>query len=163
MQRIVTVGVAILFVVVGLVQAQNRSTAEEAKAMLDKAVAFYQANGPDKAFAAFNDPKGPFVKGDLYIFALDLNGKILAHGTKAGLIGKSGKEIRDANEKNFIEQMVAVAKSKGAGTVDYKWENPGSLVVEKKSSYIEKVDGTILGCGYFTAYEWQTVIPGTPY
>ena len=144
MKRIVIAAVVILFVVVGLAHAQNRSPAEEAKAMLDKAVAFYKANGPEKALATFNDPKGPFVKGDLYIFAVDLNGKILAHGVKAGLIGKSSKEIRDADEKNFIEEMVAVAKSKGAGTVNYKWENPGSLVVEKKSSYIEKVDGVVL-------------------
>jgi len=163
MKRIVMAAVVILFVVVGLAYAQNRSPAEEAKSMLDKAVAFYKANGPEKAFATFNDPKGPFVKGDLYIFAVDLNGKILAHGVKAGLIGKSSKEIRDADEKNFIEEMVAVAKSKGAGTVNYKWENPGSLVVEKKSSYIEKVDGVVLGCGYFTAYEWQRAIPGTPF
>lgn len=55
--------------------------------MLDKAIAFYKSNGPKKAFAAFNNPKGQFVDKDLYIFAVDLNGKILAHGAIAGLLG----------------------------------------------------------------------------
>lgn len=150
------VAVAIfLFVVVSVVHAQDRGNAAEAKAMLDKAIAFYKANGHEKAVAAFNDQKGPFVYKDLYIFALDVNGKILAHGIKPGLIGKGPTEIRDADEKNFIEQMITLAKTKGAGTVEYKWENPQTLVVENKTSYIEKVDTMILGCGYFKAYDWQ--------
>ena len=153
MKRIVIAGVVILFVVVGLGYAQNRGTAAEAKAMLDKAVAFYKAYGPEKAFAAFNDRKGPFVDRDLYVFALDLNGKILAHGAKTQLIGKSMKE------KNFIAEMLAVAKSKGAGTVDYRWENPryveSFVVVEDKTAYIEKVGGVVLGCGYYKGDRWQ--------
>ena len=82
MKRIVLACVIILFVVVGFVCAQDRGTAEEAKAMLDKAIAFYKVNGPEKAFETFNDPKGPFVNKDLYVFAVDLNGKVLAHGAK---------------------------------------------------------------------------------
>ena len=54
---------------------------------MKKGIEFYKANGKDKALAAFNDPKGQFVKDDLYIFVLDLNGKMLAH-TKADLVGK---------------------------------------------------------------------------
>lgn len=154
MKKIVA-AVVIFFVLVGLAYADKRGTAEEAKAMLDKAVAFYKANGQEKALAAFNDPKGPFVQGDLYIFALGLDGKILAHAIKPKLVGKGQMEIRDADENNFIKQMVDVAKSKGSGVIEYKWENPVSLVVEKKSAYIEKVDEMILGCGYFKAYGWQ--------
>ena len=155
MKRIVTAVVIILFLFVGLAYALNRKTAAEAKAMLDKAVAFYKANGPEKAFAAFNDPKGPFVDGDLYIFAVDLNGKILAHAVKPGLIGRNMNQIRDSEGKNFIAEMVELAKAKGTGTVEYKWENPNSIVVEKKTSYIQRVDDVVLGCGYFQAYEWQ--------
>jgi hypothetical protein len=155
MKRIVVAITIILFVVVSFAYAENRGTSAEAKTMLDKAIAFYKANGPEKAVAAFNDPKGPFVYKDLYVFAVNMNGRIIAHGIKPGLIGKSPREIRDADEKNFIEEMITVAKTKGAGTVNYKWENPETLVVEKKTSYIVKVDGVVLGCGYFKAYDWQ--------
>jgi len=142
-------GIVILLMVVGLAYAQDRGTSAEAKALLDKAVAFYKANGQEKAFAAFNDSKGQFVSKDLYIFALDMNGKILSHGANAGLIGKDMMGTKDADGKLFMKEMVETAKTKGKGTVDYKWENPKTKVVEQKSSYVEKVDGVVLGCGYY--------------
>jgi cytochrome c len=142
-------GIVILFMVAGLAYAQDRGTAAEAKTLLDKAVVFYKANGQDKAFAAFNDSKGQFASKDLYIFALDMNGKILSHGANAGLIGKDMMGTKDADGKLFMKEMVETAKTKGKGTVDYKWENPKTKVVEQKSSYVEKVDGVVLGCGYY--------------
>jgi signal transduction histidine kinase len=99
-------GIVILFMVVGIAYAQDRGTAAEAKALLDKAVAFYKANGQEKAFAAFNDSKGQFVSKDLYIFALDMNGKILSHGANAGLIGKDMMAAKDADGKLFMKDMV---------------------------------------------------------
>lgn len=148
MKRLVA-GIVILFMVAGLAYAQDRGTAAEAKTLLDKAVVFYKTNGQDKAFAAFNDSKGQFASKDLYIFALDMNGKILSHGANAGLIGKDMMGTKDADGKLFMKEMVETAKTKGKGTVDYKWENPKTKVVEQKSSYVEKVDGVVLGCGYY--------------
>ena len=142
-------GIVILFMVVGLAYAQDRGTSTEAKALLDKAVAFYKANGQAKAFAAFNDAKGQFVSKDLYIFALDMNGKILSHGANAGLIGKDMMAAKDADGKLFMKDMVEVGKTNGKGALDYKWENPKTKKVEQKSSYVEKVDSVILGCGYY--------------
>ena len=155
MRKVIIVTAIMLFVVTGLAYAQDRGTPAEAKAMLDKAIAFYKANGQEKAFAAFNDLKGQFVNKDLYVFAVGLDGKVLAHGADAALIGKGMNEIKDADQKYFIQDMLAIAKSKGAGTVDYWWENPRYGVVEAKTAYIEKVDGVILGCGYYKASLWQ--------
>ena len=142
-------GIVILFMVVGLAYAQDRGTSAEAKALLDKAVAFYKASGQAKAFAAFNDAKGQFVSKDLYIFALDMNGKILSHGANASLIGKDMMGAKDADGKLFMKEMVEVGKTKVKGAIDYKWENPKTKKVEQKSSYVEKVDSVILGCGYY--------------
>lgn len=152
MKRIIITFLIILCVIVSFTYAQDRGTAEEAKAMLDKAITFYKANGPGKAFAAFNDPMGPFVNKDLYVFAVDLNGKVLAHGANAELIGKDMAEIRDENKKNFIAEMLTVVKAKSEGTVTYRWANPQFNLVEEKCSYIEKVNKVILGCGY---YRWE--------
>lgn len=149
MKRIAIAGMVVLLVLVGLAYAQERIASVEAKALLNRAVAFYKANGQEKAFAAFNDRKGQFVDQELYIFALDMNGKILAHGIKPDLIGKDMNEIRDVYEKKFLMEMVDKAKTKGTGIVHYRWENPRTLTVEDKSSYIEKVNGVILGCGYY--------------
>jgi len=141
----------IVTLVVSFAYAQaTRGTATEAKALLDKAVAFYKANGEAKAFAAFNDPKGQFVSKDLYIFALDMSGTVIAHGANAGLIGKNLSKTPDADGKYFMNDMVNVAKTKNKGTVDYKWENKVTKKVEPKSSYVEKVAANVvLGCGYY--------------
>ena len=67
MKRIIA---SLLFVAVFVLFAApvtHGATAEEAKAMAQKAKAFYKANGKEKAIAEFNDPKGQFVKGDIYI------------------------------------------------------------------------------------------------
>lgn len=77
---------------------------------MKKGIEFYKANGKDKALAAFNDPKGQFVKDDLYIYVLDLNGKMLAH-TKADLVGKDFMVVKDADGKTFAVDIVKTAKA----------------------------------------------------
>ena len=60
--------------------AAEFGTPAEAEAMVKKAVAEIKANGKDKAFAEFNNPKGKFTDRDLYITVYDMNGKCLSHG-----------------------------------------------------------------------------------
>jgi cytochrome c len=149
MMRKVFVGIFILFLVVSSAYAQDRGTAAEAQSLLNKAVTYYSANGQEKAFAAFNDPKGNFISKDLYIFALDMSGKIIAHGANASLIGKDMMGTKDADGKLFMKEMVDIGQAKGQGSVDYKWVSPKTKQVEQKSSYLEKVDSVVLGCGFY--------------
>lgn len=114
-------------------------SADEAIAMTRKAIALIQAEGTDKAYAAFRDLKGPFVMKDLYVFCMDMNGVVLVHGRNPGLIGKDLTKLKDTDSKLFVQDMVAVAKT-GSGWVDYKWTNPDTKKIEPKNSYVEKVD-----------------------
>jgi len=128
----------------------TRGTADEAKALLGKAVAFYKANGQEKAFAAFNDPKGQFVAKDLYIFAFDMDKKVIAHGADPDLINKDLMKVPDADSNYFMNTMVNVAKTQGKGVVEYKWKNPTTGKIEPKAAYIEKVsDNVALACGSY--------------
>ena len=52
--------------------------AQAAKALLERALAYYQSNG-DKAFAAFSR-QGDFVDQDRYVFVVDTKGVLLASG-----------------------------------------------------------------------------------
>jgi signal transduction histidine kinase len=45
--------------------------------------------------------------------------------------------------------MVAIAKSTGAGWVDYKWVHPITKHIMQKSAYLERVDEIIIGCGCY--------------
>lgn len=144
----ILIAVLITFIA-GISFAATRGTPDQAKAMVEEAISYYNAKGHDAALAEFSKPDGKFIKGDLYIFAIDLNGLTLAHGANQKLIGKSLLEVKDADGKFFMKEMIEVAKSKGKGWVDYKWTNPESKKIEPKTSYIIKVKDLFLGCGAY--------------
>ena len=146
MKRILIAILANLFLVS---MAFAGGSAEEAKALMGKAVDYLKANGKEKAFTEFTNPKGKFVDRDLYIFVVDFNGLTLAHGGNAKLVGKDMSELKDADGKYFIKAFIELAKTKGNGWVDYKWVNPVTKGIENKSTYINKVDDYFLGCGIY--------------
>ncbi len=131
------------------VQAAPVGTAEEAKGLAEKSVQLIQAQGNDKAYQAFNDPGAGFVDRDLYVFVIDLQGNVLAHGANKALIGKSLIGLKDADGKTFVQSMVETAKSAGSGWVDYKWSNPTTKKVELKSSYVQRVGDVFVGVGIY--------------
>jgi len=146
--------IVLLFLGMGLLLASlaftaNRSTPEEAKAMVKKAIVFIKESGKDKAFAEFAKKNGRFTDRDLYIFVYDLNGKVLAHGQNPKMVGKDLSELTDADGKFFVKERIEIAKTKGEGWQDYKFPNPVDKKVEKKRAYIEKVDDIIVGCGAY--------------
>ena len=122
---------------------QRKDYKQEVVSLVSAAQAYIKENGKDKALPVFNDPNGPFVKNGLYIFAYDFYGVNKALATNPSLVGKDLIEMKDANGKEIIKDMIAVAKS-GGGWYDYKWEG------HDKSSYVVKVDDTLwIGCGVY--------------
>jgi cytochrome c len=140
----------VLALVTCLASAGAGTPAEEASALVKQAAEFYKANGKEKAFAAFSDAKGQFVKGELYIFVVDFNGLTVAHGGNAKLIGKNMKDLNDADGKPFIQAMIDKAKA-GGGWVDYKWTNPATRKIQDKTTYVLPLEGgdAFLGCGIY--------------
>jgi len=135
-------------VISGLAMAEERGTPDEAIAMVKKAVAYIKANGAEKAYAEFNNPKGQFRNKDMYILVYDFNGKMLAHANPR-LVGKDLLEAKDADGKFLGKALIQTAKEKGKGWVDYKWVNPGTSTIDQKTTYVERVDDTLVGCGIY--------------
>lgn len=129
--------------------AGDKGTAEEAVAMVKKAAAYMKANGKEKAFAEISNTSGQFKDRDLYVAALDLHGKTLAHGANAKMVDKVLIEMKDADGKPFIKEFIDLANSKGKGWVDYKWPNPVTKAIDSKSTYVEKFDDVVLICGIY--------------
>jgi cytochrome c len=128
-----------------------RASSEEAQAMLNKAVALLTKSGKKTAFKTFNDPHSAYVVNDEYVFAINLNdGKYLASGASPNLTGVDVRELNDAAGKPLFKDMIALAKSKGSGTVDYVWRNPATNAVESKHTLIQRVGDVLLGVGYYT-------------
>lgn len=128
-----------------------RGTAEQARGLLDRAVALVESAGSETAYKAFNDPQGDFVMADEYVFVLGLeDGRYRASGRSPNLIGTDVRAVRDAAGKPLFQDMIDLAKSQGSGQVDYVWRNPATNAVEHKHTLIQRVDDMLLGVGYYT-------------
>jgi len=59
--------------------------------------------------------------------------------------------LKDADGKLFVQEMLGIAKTKGSGVVAYRWTHPKTKKVEKKRVYCEAVPNMdlILACGYY--------------
>ncbi len=134
---------------VSVTLAGEFGTAAEAEAMVKKAVTYLKANGKEKAFSEFANPKGQFVDRDLYITVYDLTGKCLAHGANPKMIGKDLIGLKDPDGKEFVKERIEMAKTKDKFWQDYKFTNPVSKKIEPKSMYCEKTGDVIVACGIY--------------
>jgi signal transduction histidine kinase len=123
------------------------ATPEEAKALLNEAAAFYEANGADETFEEINNPNGKFRRGELYIFVYDSDAVVVAHGADPGLVGNDVTNQQDENGKFFAREIMQVGES--GGSVDYVWPNPVTGAIQPKTSYIKLVDGYRFACGIY--------------
>ncbi len=126
--------------------AAGEATPDEAKAMAVKAAEYLKAVGPDKAFPEFDAKDGSWHDRDLYVYVLDNNGVMLAHGTNPGLIGKTVLEVKDVDGKSMTRETLAV---KDAGWVNFKWQNPLTKAVEPKVVYVVRVGDYFVEVGAY--------------
>lgn len=121
----------------------TRGIPEQAKKMVEEAVAYIKSNGKEKAFAEINEPKGKFVDGALYVAVFDMNGTCLARGVHQNLIGKNLMAIKDNDGRLYIRELIETAKTQGSGWQDYKYRDGISTV----AVYFEKYESLIFLCG----------------
>jgi signal transduction histidine kinase len=79
---------------------------DDAKRLVKQAAAYVKYQGKEKALAEISTAKGMFDKGELYVFAYDLNGVMLAHPKNASLIGQNLIDVPDTEGKLFRKEIV---------------------------------------------------------
>lgn len=136
---------ALLSLTATTVPAGEFGTAEEAKAMLNKAVAAIQADKA-AALAAFSKGEDGFKDRDLYPFCGGADGLFTAHPK---LIGKSLKELKDKAGKALGEDIYKTAKEGRIGQVTYMWPRPGSEEPVKKISFVTRTSDQVCAVGYY--------------
>lgn len=122
----------------------------DAKALLEKAVAYFGSKGAAHAFCAFNDENGAFHKGPLYVFAINMDGVYFAHSAAPSLVGTSLRDTRDAGGQPIGKLIMEAASTRQTDPVEYMWLNYETNKVEKKHTYLKGLDDFILGVGYYT-------------
>jgi len=125
--------------------AAEFGTADEAKALLNKAAAAVKADKA-AALAQFNKGEGGFKDRDLYPFCAGTDGNFTAHPT---LVGKSLKDLKDKTGKPLGEEILSAAEEGKVKEVSYMWPRPGQTDPVQKVSFVTKIGDQTCAVGYY--------------
>jgi signal transduction histidine kinase len=142
--------IPMILLLAGSLAAQDQQV--KAKALVKDAIAFAKKNGKDAMLKEVNGAAGRYhVKSgdDIYVFVYDMQGLCLGMGFQTAAIGTNRWAIKDPDGKMILQEFVAMVKSKGSGWVDYKFPNPKTNKIEAKTTYVEGMDGWVIGCGVY--------------
>ncbi|AKK00430.1 hypothetical protein PHLH5_12550 [Pseudomonas sp. Cab53] len=139
---------AVLLLGLTQVHAATQDDGQAARALLEKALAYYHDNG-DKAFAAFSR-QGEFVDQDRYVFVVDTRGVMLASGgPSSALIGRDVSEMLGPDLRKAFKDALKTPEASGIQQAEYRWQNWADGKVERKHVYFQRVGERILAVGYY--------------
>lgn len=149
------VAIALWFVLgwanAGFASDPGKATKEECVAKCEEATQLIQKTGLDAALKQMNDPNGPFIWKDSYVFCFRVEDfKILAHRVPR-IIGWNVKDYQSADGKLIFQEMAKVANASGSGWITYDYLRSGEQKPRPKTAYFLKVPGknVIVGAGYY--------------
>lgn len=144
MKRFVLISALIAFCVGSALAGEK----EDAIKMVNEAAGMAATNKAE-ALAEIGNKAGRFVRGELYLFAYDLNGVMVAHPINSKLIGKDLLNVPDADGKLFRKAIIDGVKASGFATVDYKYKNPTTDKIEDKESFCKLAAELVICGGYY--------------
>jgi hypothetical protein len=110
------------------------------------------------AFSRMSYPSGSFVAGNLYLYALDFHGKILAQGDRPGLINSNSWDYQDEKGLYVNREIIRRLENSNEGTwVEYISKRA------LKRAYAEKVvdkqgNKYFIACGYYPDADRNAVV-----
>lgn len=115
-----------------------------------KAISYIHEHGKEAAIREFNDPNGTFSDPEMFVFAFDTDGTLLANPYLPGLVGKDRTKDMDPYGKYPVQQLIRDAKA-GGGFSYYFFADPGSdYAIRLKLAYTDLADDTlVVGAGIF--------------
>ena len=120
-------------------------TEKDAIAMAERGAAVIKAKGKAEMMKKINAKDPDFVQGELYVDMRDIKtGIVLAHPYNPSIVGKDLTDVPDANGKKYRREIIELAAAKGKGWVDYQYKNPTSGKIEPKTTYILRVDLSLI-------------------
>jgi Single Cache domain 2 len=143
---VVALGLSLAAMMFNAASAQQGGTSEEAKALLEKAIAEVRADEKG-ALETFNKADGEYRDRDLYVFCFDAgSGVTTAHPTN---VGQNIRDERDETGKAFGEEMFTSAKEDVLSEISYKLPRPGESEPTEKHSYYTRAGNQVCGVGYY--------------
>ncbi|MGO9122717.1 MAG: cache domain-containing protein [Desulfomonilaceae bacterium] len=142
---------ALVLVVGVLVVFAEADKPEDTVNLVNKAVAAFKEQGPDAALKAINDEKGPFIKGEIYVFAVTMDNVLVGHPYDPSSRRINMSNMKDNSGFPVFQKFKEVVEKDGEGWVEYMWGKPGSDKPSRKRSFVKKVpdENIYLGAGYY--------------
>jgi methyl-accepting chemotaxis protein len=126
----------------------RQGTADEAFAMVKKAVALFKVNGLSTLQRITDDHDVIFTDRDMYVFAFDRNGQYVAFAGNPSKLDVNLFNVSGLDGRKLVHDAFALHES--GGWIDYVIVNPITQRIENKTSYIESItDDIVLGCGVY--------------
>jgi signal transduction histidine kinase len=147
-----------------LQDVQQAITPSDLAAFVQNASEYAAAVGEEAALAEFQQKDGQFSHGDVYIYAYDSNGTLLAHPYQADLVGTNRSNWTDVRGLPFV-QVSEYTASNGGGFIAYLYPAPEGGVIDEKAldtyepkiGYVFPVDETWwIGSGIY----FSDMVPG---
>jgi methyl-accepting chemotaxis protein len=126
----------------------QQGSAEEAVALVERAVAHRQRTSKDAFIRDLTDPSKGFYDRDMYVFILDENGTYVAFGGNPAKVGTRVQDIAGIDGNGLLHSIVDQANYE-PGWVEYDIANPTTGKVQSKMSFVQKVDNLYVGCGVY--------------
>jgi hypothetical protein len=127
-----------------------RGNAEEAMALIERVERCFEALGETHTLEAMNSLDVGFVDRDLFVWAMDLEGNLLANPYRPNLIGTNvGNSMRDADGNFMNLPILERAKSELEFSVRYRFDNPVTKQSEWKTTLIRVRGNIIFATGFF--------------
>ena len=126
----------------------QQGTADEAVALVQKAVALYKTTSHDQFLRSLTDKNQPYHDRDMYVFVLDSAGTYRAFGGNPAKVGTRVQDIPGIAGDRLVSDIVAQA-DRAPGWVEYDINNPATGAVQTKMSYVSRVGDLYVGCGVY--------------
>ena len=129
----------------------QQGTAEEAVAMVQRAVQQRRGQSVEQFLRELTDPARGFFDRDMYVFVLDSAGTYRAFGGNPAKVGTRVQDIPGIDGHRLLAAITDQA-SVAPGWVEYDITNPATGAVQTKMSFVQQVDGAeglYLGCGVY--------------
>ena len=121
----------------------RQGCADEARALVERAVALVRSAGADTAINRFHQRDGGFVDRDLFIIVLDRRGYFRAFGADPSKADKPAVAAPGVNIEELNRKTMQCADG-GGGWIEFRSMHPETRVAVDKMAYITPADRDLI-------------------
>jgi polar amino acid transport system substrate-binding protein len=115
-----------------------------------EAAAYVKKNGRDAAVREFNDPNGSFSQPEMFIFAYDRNGTMLANPSIPGMVGVNRLSDRDPYGEYPVPYILQNAENGGGFLYYFTTDPANNYQLRLNLGYSQMAgDDLVVGAGIF--------------